>query len=150
MCATFPEFRTSCEDSHTLRLASELVDLRAANANLNPRRVARGASCEALVPQPTQKGRRLASFLRCAKATKMIFFAVCIWDSKLTGERRISLKKCLYCRSSQISLAPSNDSMPYITRSPISPAREITESPPPRTFLMEMWCVSLAVAWRAP
>lgn len=29
----FPEFRTSCEDSHALRLTSELADLLAANAN---------------------------------------------------------------------------------------------------------------------
>ena len=33
MCATFPEFRAMREYSHTLRLASELADLRVANAN---------------------------------------------------------------------------------------------------------------------
>ena len=54
------------EDSHALRLASELADLRAANANLSPRRFARGASFEATVLLPTQKGHPKVSFALAA------------------------------------------------------------------------------------
>ena len=61
------------EDFHALRLMSQLPDLRAGNANLIPRRFARGASFEATVPQPTQKGHPKVSFALYKGYEKDIF-----------------------------------------------------------------------------
>ena len=61
------------EDSHALRLTSELVDLQAATANLILRRFARRASFEATsAPAKTKKDTCWCP-LRCIKATKKIF-----------------------------------------------------------------------------
>ena len=74
-------------------LASELADLRAANANLAPQRFALWSNiAKRRAPQPNRKATRLGGFSVCIKATKKIFFAVCNKDSNSNGDSLDDIK----------------------------------------------------------
>ena len=68
------------EDSHALRLASELADLRAANAN---RRICYRRKCpaERWTPQPTEKPPRRVAFLLCLQVNSDADFVLSNLDA---------------------------------------------------------------------
>ena len=67
-CRRIPEFRALREYSHTLRLASELADLRVANANrilLRPKGAQSPIRCESGASKKNRNAIACLFFLRC-------------------------------------------------------------------------------------